>query len=116
MSFRKRILKELYKFYELKGPDNYVLVDTLSCFSPGNEKFLSAVNQLLMEGLIIGIDSSIEIKEGKQHRVAVAINPNKIELIQKIIRNNWYEDPKFWITTLLTIVGLIIAILQIFLK
>lgn len=115
MFFKKRILKELYEFYVLNGPNNYVLADTLRCFSPGNEKFLAALNGLLREELIKGIDSGIEVKESKKYRLATAINPDKIETIQKIIRN-WYEDPKFWITTLLTIVGLIIAIWQIFLK
>jgi len=71
ISFRKRILKELYKFYKLKGLNNYSLADTLKCFSPGNEKFLSALNQLLREGFIIGIDSGEEIKEGKQHGIAI---------------------------------------------
>ena len=108
-------MKELYEFYELKGPNNYVLADTLRCFSPGNEKFLSALNGLLKEELVKGIAESIEKEGSTQQQVAIAINPDKIEKIQKVIRN-WYEDPKFWIATLLTIVGLIIAIWQTFLK
>jgi hypothetical protein len=115
MSFRKRILKELYKFYELKVPGNYILADALNRFSPGNEKFLSALNGLLKEGLIKEIKSGIEIEGSTQQRVAIAINPGKIEIIQKVIRN-WYEDTKFWIASLLTIAGIIIAIWQIFLK
>ena len=115
MSFRRKILKELYEFYELKGPNNYVLADTLSCFSPGNTKFIAAINGLLKEGLIKGIASGIKAEGTTQDRIAIAINPDKIEIIQKVMRN-WYEDPKFWITTFLAIVSLIIAIWQIFLK
>jgi len=115
MSLRKKILKELYTFYEEKGPDNYVLADTLKCFSPGNEKFLATINGLLKEELIKGITSGIKAKGSTQDRVAIAINPAKIREIKKEIRS-WYEDPKFWITVLLTIVGLIVTIWQIFLK
>ncbi len=101
MFLRKKILKELYTFYEEKGPDNYVLADTLKCFSPRNEKFLAAVNGLLREELIKGIAPGIKAKGSTQDRVAIAINPAKIREIKKEIRN-WYKDPKFWITVLLT--------------
>ena len=88
MSFRTIILKELYKFYELRWPNNYILADALNCFSPRNEKFLVAVNGLLKEELIKGVNSGIE------QRLAIVINPEKIKSIQKIIRN-WYEDVVF---------------------
>ena len=115
MSLRKKILKELYTFYEEKGPDSYVLADTLKSFSPGNEKFLAAVSGLLRKELIKGVASGIKAEGSTQDRLAIAINPAKIREIKKEIRN-WYEDPKFWITVLLTIGGLIVAIWQIFLK
>lgn len=109
MSFWKRILKELYKFYEQKGPNNYVLADTLSCFTVGNEKFPSALKQLLKERLVLGIE------EPKERRVAVALNPDKIKEIEESM-HNWYEDQKFWITTLIAIGAFIVDVWQIFLK
>jgi hypothetical protein len=86
------------------------LADTLSCYTPSDERFVSALNQLIKEGLILGIEVPNE------HRVAIALNPNKINEIEKAIRN-WYENPNFWITTLIVAIGsLIVAIWQIFLK
>jgi len=81
MSIRKRILKEFYVFYEEKGPNNYALADTLRCFTPKNELFLSAITQLLREKLVLGIGTPNE------KRVAVALNLGMIDEIEKAIRD-----------------------------
>jgi len=85
MSLRKKILKELYTFYEEKGPDSYVLADTLKSFSPGNEKFLAAVSGLLRKELIKGVASGIKAEGSTQDRLAIAINPAKIREIKKFV-------------------------------
>lgn len=109
MSYRKKILKELYKFYELKGPNDYVLADSLKSYTSDNKKSLLAFNQLLSEDFIIGAEMS------HTGRAAVKLNPNKIREIEKAMRY-WYQDPKFWILAGTGIAVLIVAIWQLFLK
>ncbi len=80
MKYRKSCLKELYKFYEEKGSNNYALADSLKSFKPGDERYLTTVNQLLPEGLILGI-------EAPDKRVAVCLNPEKLKIIKKELRS-----------------------------
>ena len=108
MKYRKAILKELYKLYEEKGPDKYVLADTLKSFKPGDERYLSTVNQLLREDLILCV-------EALDKHVATGLNPKKLKIVEKELRL-WYQDPKFWISIIIALGALIWAILEFMLK
>jgi len=104
MNYRKEILKELYKFYKDKGSDNYALADTLKVFNPGNREYVNAINQLLSEGLVLSI-------EYPDKRPAISLNPHMLAVIETEL-HPWYRDPKFWIGTLIALMGLILAILE----
>jgi hypothetical protein len=108
MNYRKAILRDLYKFYEIKGPNNYAMADTLKTFKPGDYEYLNTLNQLLGEGLILGV-------EGPHKRVAITLNPNNLIAVKKELRS-WYQDPRFWIGTIIAAAGIIVAILAFLLK
>ncbi len=110
MNYRKAILRELYKFYEDKGPNNFAVAHTLKAFSPGNKKFLTAVNQLLEERLING--SKVPLYVDPDGVLAIAINPVSLVDIKRELRS-WYRDPKFLIGTMIAAIGLIIALLEL---
>jgi len=110
MEYRKRILKDLLVVYRLKGTTAYVHADELSGMSPGNDEFLAAIDQLLHEGLILGVRGSVG-SDGVGHRLAVALNPHRIKDINKEVRG-WHRDPRFVISTALAIAALVWAILK----
>jgi hypothetical protein len=110
---RTGILRELYTFWLEKGPGNFALADTLKCFKAGDQIFLTAMNQLLAEGLVVGVSSGVKIEDSTE-RAAIAANPGRIKDIRKEIRP-WYKDP-VWIGTILgaaallaTIVGMLLG-------
>ena len=105
MSYRRSILKDAYKLYLEKGPNNAALADTLSSFKLGDQEYLAAMNALLTEKLLLGV-------EGPDKRVAVMANPAKIKEIERML-GKWYEDPKFWITTVVAVAAVVIALLTL---
>lgn len=70
MNHRDAILAELRTLYYAKGPKNFAAADTLRCFSPDDDRFLVALNQLLAERKVIGI-------EAPDGRMGVALNPSE---------------------------------------
>jgi hypothetical protein len=82
--YRRQILAELYKVYIEQGPNTYVLADELdsweSARSSGNQKmFITVLNQLLAEKYILAVPY------GEHRRIAVALNPQKLEEVQRIV-------------------------------
>ena len=80
MDYRSLILYDLKKLYNEKGPNNFALADTLSCFKAEDQDFLIAMNQLLAEKLVIGIETPDKC-------VAVALNPEMTPSKQPIVQN-----------------------------
>jgi hypothetical protein len=82
--YRRQILAQLYDFYMEQGPNNYLLADQLdsweSARSSGNQKlFTTALNQLAAEEYILSV------AYGNDRRVAVALNPQKVREVQRIV-------------------------------
>ena len=82
--YRRQILAELYKVYIEQGPNTYVLADELASWesarSSGNpEMFTTVLKQLSAEGYILAIPY------GEQRRAAIALNPQKLEEVQRIV-------------------------------
>jgi hypothetical protein len=82
--YRRQILAQLYEFYMEHGPNNYVLADQLdsweSARSSGNQKlFTTALSQLEAEEYILSV------AYGNDRRVAVALNPQKVREVQRIV-------------------------------
>jgi hypothetical protein len=82
--YRRQILAELYEVYMEHGPNNYVLADQLDSWkaarSSGNQKlFTTALSQLAAEEYILSV------AYGNDRRAAVALNPQKLEEVQRIV-------------------------------
>lgn len=80
MDYRSAILAELKLLYQ-QGPEAFALADSLRCFSPGDQSYLTALQQLLAEGLVRGISSGIN------DRIAISLNPEKISAIAPSVHN-----------------------------
>ena len=107
---RRRILRDLRDFSQHVGggPDNYVQPDSLRSFRVGDKTFLAAINELLGQGLILGV-------AGSDKRVAIRLNYRKIDEINKELSEAaWYADPKFVIPTIIAIVAAAAAIVAYF--
>jgi hypothetical protein len=101
-SYRRKILLELIKNHDKKGPDCYVLTTNLKTFRPGDQQYLKAINGLLYEDLIIAITSD--------NLNAIALNPYKIEHIKQEL-NSLRTDTKIWLTAFIASVVLIVVII-----
>jgi hypothetical protein len=104
-SYRRKILTELKKIHDKKGPDSYILTTNLKTFRPGDQQYLKAVNQLLNEDLIKAISS--------ENLSAIAINPFRIAHIRMEL-NSWHTIPRFWITSLIAVAVLALAMIIFF--
>lgn len=81
MDYRNLILADLRKLWDEKGPGNYFLADTLTSFKAGDQRYLVALNQLLAEKVVVGI-------QGPDERIAVALNPETLSANQPAVNNN----------------------------
>jgi hypothetical protein len=105
MLYRRKILYELKKIHDKKGPDSFILTTNLKTFRPGDQQYLKAINQLLNENLIKAISS--------ENLSAIAINPVRIANIKKEL-NSWHTNPRFWITSLIAVAVLAMAMIIFF--
>ena len=112
MNHRYGILRDVYKFYVKKGPHNYGLVHAFPSFFKGNPEYLAALNQLIDEKLILS--TSVPSDTTRENLVAIGINPDRLEDIRKEL-SPWYRDPKFFIPTIIGVLGLLWAVLTILL-
>src|SRR6478672_7292482 len=101
MNYRYAIQKELLEIYHTKGPNNYVLANTLRSFSPGNQGFLVAVNQLLAEREILSVSTS-------DQQMAVCINPERIPLRENAATsaNPWLSGSFYLVAAVLLLSAL----------
>jgi hypothetical protein len=109
---RKSILLEIRGFNQKigAGPNDYVAPDSLKWFRAGDKAFLAAVNELLQQGLLIGIADA-------DKRVAVRLNLEKIaDINDELATREWYEDPRFLIPTILAILGAAGAMIKFIFK
>ena len=94
MNTRRKILRFILDFCLDKGPDNYVYADTLPEFQPHDQRYLSALNQLLREALILGLEGEdVPAGDHQGRRVAVAINPAKLDEVRDALHriDNWSQ-------------------------
>ena len=113
MDYRMAILKELKKFYaEMGPPPNYIDINTLntvtSASPPEKNKIVTVVNQLLEEGLLVAI--------GSHGSPAANLNPKRKEEVDHILSSSFYTDWRFIVSTIVALLGVIFAIVQIFVR
>ena len=102
-SYRTKILRAVFEFYLEHKIDNFILVDTLPSFTPGNQKYLAAVSQLLSEELLLGLES-------ENQRLSVSINPAKIMEVRSEL-DVWYRDTRFMISMIIGMAGWVVALI-----
>jgi hypothetical protein len=85
MSIRRRILKEIRGF-ERVHPGGFLLADGTKTFTSTPIKKRKnvelALNQLLNEGLVLGVAGPSD-PSGKRQLVGVKLNPAKLDLIDR---------------------------------
>ena len=109
MSYRREILKRLKHFYDDVGADEsaYLLLDPIDIIgTPGNAKYVAAINQLLREDFIRAV-----VPKGS-NRPAFSLNVAKIEDINKEL--NILRSPTFIfvVSTLIALAGLMLGIVK----
>ena len=104
MSPRKTILRELDQLHSDETGGRYARPSTMPGFGEQPSKFQEAVNGLLTERLIDG-------KKDDEGRMAIALNPNKIETVRKELRP-WFSRPAIWlgVFALGVVVGAVILV------
>ncbi len=115
MSDRRKILRRLYRLFSEKGPNNYFYADDLPSFSPSKPEFLAAINKLLHEALISGIEGGeVPPESGGGQRLAVCLNPDRVTEVRKELLV-WYRDPRFIIPAVIGRTGVVWAVASVFL-
>ncbi|MCD4779826.1 MAG: hypothetical protein K8S27_04670 [Candidatus Omnitrophica bacterium] len=109
MNHRIQILRDVYKFYNEKGPGNYGLAHTFPSFTTGDERYLAALNQLLREKLILGV--SMPDNSHEKDQMAIGLNPDRLNNIRKEL-SPWHMDPKIVIPIIVGMLGLIWAVVS----
>ena len=105
MSYRKLILKRLKHFWDTEGPGKYLKLDPIDILGkPADTKYVAAINQLLAEKLILGIDQG--------GTPAFSLNPAEIDDIMKEL--SWSRNPTilFLVPVLIALAGLVWAVLK----
>lgn len=82
--YRRRVLEELYAFYVEHGPNNFLYADQLESWKSArsvgdNDVWTTALSQLAAEKFVLAT------APGGDRRVIVAINPEKIQEIRRIV-------------------------------
>ena len=84
MSPKKKILKTLRTAHEHTGPGTLMRPATIPGFGERPEKFQQAVNSLLQERLIEGV-------KDPDGRMAITINAQRMEEVEKNLRPIWFH-------------------------
>ena len=84
MNHRLRILRDATKFYKERGPHNYGAGETFPSFREGDPEYLAALNQLIREELILGVN--------RDDVVGIGLNPDRLADIRKELYP-WYRIP-----------------------
>lgn len=112
MKYRRLVLKQLDRLYQKKGPNNFLYADELNGFSPGDEEFLAAIDQLRKEDLIhCTADEKVPGEYGMQARLAVALNPDAVDRVRKEL-TSWYQDARFLIPAAIALAALLWSIIK----
>ncbi len=95
MSPKKTILRTLAREYHTSGPGALVRPGTIPGFRKAPKRYQQAVNALLQERLIEGA-------QDQEGRLAISLNPHKVEAVRKQLRPLWVH-PVFWALLLLAL-------------
>ncbi len=85
------------------------MAHTFSSFKKGGERYTAALNQLLREKLILGVNVPENGHEIDQ--VAIGLNPDHLKDIRKEL-SPWHKDPIFVIPSIIGILGLLWAVIS----
>ena len=86
--YRRLVLEQLVRFgNEVGGPDAYLSLAPKSILGrPGDQGYVAAINELLEEGLILGVASP-------ESEPAFPLNPAKRAEVETELRSSWYHRP-----------------------
>ncbi len=82
MSPKKAVLRTLHESLDQNGPESLVRPATIPGFTESPDKYQKTINGLLKDRLIEGM-------KDEDGRMAIAINPHKMEDVKRELRPLW---------------------------